>query len=313
MKILVAGATGAVGARLLPVLVSRGHEVAGLARSAESAAAMEAAGVRPYTANALDRSEVIAAAESFVPEVVVNQLTALSSKPDVRKFDKAFAMTNRLRTEGNRNLIAATRAAGARRFIAQSFCGWPYERTGGPVKSEDDPLDPHPPGELAGSLQAIRQLEEDVTSLPDIEGVVLRYGYFYGPGTVFANGGSFIDDLRRRRIPLVGQAGAIYSFAHVDDVASATARAIEGTPTGIFNIVDDDPAPMREWLPFLAQVVGAKPPLRLPGWLARLVMPEHLYLMMTDIRGGSNQRFREAFGWRPKYPSWRQGFVGALG
>lgn len=313
MKILVAGATGAVGARLLPVLISRGHDVAGLARSARSAEAMEAAGVRPYTVDALDRDEVIAAAEAFVPEVVVNQLTALSSKPDVRKFDKAFAMTNRLRTEGNRNLIAAARAVGARRFIAQSFCGWPYERTGGPIKSEDDPLDPHPPGELAGSLQAIRQLEEDVTSLSDIEGVVLRYGYFYGPGTVFAHDGSFTGDLRRRRIPLIGQAGGIYSFAHVDDVASATARAVEGKPTGIFNVVDDDPAPMREWLPFLARTMGAKPPLWLPGWLARLILPEHLYLMMTDSRGGSNQRFREAFDWQPEYHSWRQGFVEALG
>jgi nucleoside-diphosphate-sugar epimerase len=310
MKILVAGATGAVGARLLPVLVSRGHEVAGLARSAE---AMQAVGVRPYTANALDRGEVIAAAEAFAPEVVVNQLTALSSKPDIRKFDEAFAMTNRLRTEGNRNLIAAARAARARRFIAQSFCGWPYERMGGPAKSEDDSLDPDPPKQVRQSFEAIRQLEEDVTSLSDIESVALRYGYFYGSGTVFANGGSFIGDLRRRRIPLVGQAGGIYSFAHVDDVASATAHAIKGKPTGIFNVVDDDPAPMREWLPFLAWVMEAKPPLRLPGWLARLVLPEHLYLMMTDSRGGSNQRFKEAFDWQPRYASWRQGFIEALG
>lgn len=274
---------------------------------------MEAAGARPYKADALDPAQLVAAAKDFAPEVIVNQLTALGAQPDASKFDQAFAMTNRLRTQGGRNLIAAARAVRARRYVTQSFCGWPYARIGGPIKNEDDPLDPDPPNEFRGSLQAIRQLEEDVTSLSDIEGVALRYGNFYGPGTVYANDGSFIGDLRRRRIPLVGRAGGVFSFAHVEDVASATAAAIEGKPTGIFNVVDDDPAPVREWLPFLADVLGAKPPLRLPGWMMRLVMPEHLYLMMTDIRGGSNRRFKEAFGWQPRYRSWRQGFVEALG
>ena len=313
MKILVAGATGVVGARLLPLLVSRGHDVAGISRSPGSADAIAATGARPYAADALDQAELVAAAMDFAPEVVVNQLTALGPQPDTSKFDRAFAKTNRLRTEGGRNLIAAARAVRARRYVAQSFCGWPYARSGGPIKSEDDPLDADPPKELRGSLQAIRQLEDDVTSLSDIEGVVLRYGNFYGPGTVFASDGSFIGDLRRRRIPLVGSAGGIFSFAHVEDVASATARAIEGKQTGLFNVVDDDPAPVREWLPYLAATVGTRAPLQLPGWLMRLVMPEHLYVMMTEIRGGSNRRFKETFGWQPKYPSWRQGFVEALG
>ena len=287
--------------------------MAGLARSAKSADAIEAAGCRPYSADALDRSEVIAVAKAFAPEVIVNQLTALGPKPDTSKFDQAFATTNRLRTEGGQNLIAAGRAVRARRYVAQSFCGWPYAREGGEIKDEHDPLDPNPPGGYRRTLQAIRQLEEDVASLSDMEGVTLRYGNFYGPGTVFASDGSFVDDLRRRRIPLVGRACGVFSFAHVEDVASATALAIEGAPTGIFNVVDDDPAPVREWLPFLADVVGAKAPIRMPSWVMRLLMPKHLYIMMTEIRGGSNKRFKDAFGWKPTYCSWRQGFVDALG
>lgn len=313
MKILIAGATGAVGARLLPLLVERGHEVAGLSRTPRSADAIAAAGALPFTANAFDRSDVIAVAEAFAPEVVVNQLTALGAEPDTRKFDQAFALTNRLRTEGGQNLIAAATAVGARRYVAQSFCGWPYARQGGPIKTEDDPLDPNPPEQFRRPLQAIRQLEEDVMSLSDMEGVALRYGNFYGPGTVFSRGGSFVSDLLRRRIPLVGQAGGVFSFIHIDDVANATAFAIEGTPTGVFNVVDDDPAAVRAWLPFLANVAEAKAPLRVPGWIMRLVMPAHLYAMMTDIRGGSNRLFKKTFGWQPKYRSWRQGFVEALG
>jgi nucleoside-diphosphate-sugar epimerase len=241
---------------------------------------------------------------------VIHQLTALPQAIDLRDFAGAFAPTNRLRTLGTDNLIAAARASGARRFVAQSYCGWPYARTGGPVKSEDDPLDPDPLPAFRETLAAIRHLEQAVAA---IGGVSLRYGGFYGPGTSLSRDGTMTAEIRRRRVPVIGKGGGIWSFIHIADAASATVAAVEGDASGIFNVVDDEPAPVAEWLPALAHAVDAKPPLRVPAFIGRLVLPKHLYLMMTAQRGGSNAKFKRTFAWQPAFASWRDGFVRGLG
>ncbi len=309
MRIFIAGATGALGARLVPMLVAAGHEVVGTTRSEERAAALRAAGAEAAVLDALDGDAVMAAVTRARPEVVVHQLTSLPAKLDFRRIDRDFELTNRLRTEGTDHLLAAARAAGARRLVWQSFTSWPYAREGGPVKDETDPLDPHPPAKMAAILDAIRHVEEVVLTADGLEGIVLRYGGFYGPGTNFA---VIAEDVRRRRLPLVGDGGGIWSFVHIDDAASATQAAIEGTETGLFNIVDDEPAPMRVWLPHLAETLGAPPPRRLPVWLARLVAGEHGVMFMTQMRGASNAKARERLGWAPAHPSWREGFRAAL-
>jgi nucleoside-diphosphate-sugar epimerase len=238
-------------------------------------------------------------------------MTALANASDLRHFDRAFAQTNRLRTEGLDHLLAAARDAGARRVIAQSYCGWPFARVGGPVKTEDDPLDPSPPREFQRSLQAIRHLESAVAEARDLEGIVLRYGSFYGPGSGMF-GGPALDQLRRRFFPVIGDGGGWWSFLHLDDAAEATARAVEGGRPGIYNIADDEPAPVRDWLPALAGMVGAKPPRHIPRWLARIAAGEHMVVMMTESRAGSNAKARRDLGWRPAHPSWRQGFAEVL-
>jgi nucleoside-diphosphate-sugar epimerase len=247
------------------------------------------------------------------PEVVVHQATDLAGTTSLRRFDKGFAATNRLRTEGTGHLLEAARAAGARRFVAQSFAGWPFARVGGPVKSEDDPLDPDPPAELRRTLDAIRQLEEAVGGAGDPEGVVLRYGGFYGPGTSAGVGGHMLDDLRRRRFPIVGAGTGVWSFVHIDDAASATVAAVEGGGPGIYQVADDDPAPVSDWLPALAAAAGARPPRRLPAWLGRLLGGEHAVVLMNEVRGASNAKARRELGWRPAWPSWRQRFRSGLG
>ena len=294
MRIFVAGATGALGRRLVPLLVEGGHQVTGMTRTAGKAAGLRA----------------VAAAR---PEVVVHQLTALAGMTSFRKVDQGFALTNRLRTEGTDHLLEAARAAGARRFVAQSFAGWPFARVGGPVKTEDDPLDPDPPAQLRRTLDAIRHLESAVLGTEGIEGVVLRYGGFYGPGTSAGEGGFMLDDLRRGRFPLVGAGTGVWSFVHIDDAATATVAAIERGAPGIYQIVDDDPAPVSEWLPALAAAVGARPPRRVPVWVARLVGGAHGVVLMTEARGASNAKARRELGWRPAWPSWRQGFRAGLG
>jgi len=308
MKVLVAGATGVVGSALLPMLLKRGHHVAGLVRSDASAAAVKALGATALQADAFNAAQVRAALTAFRPEVAVHQMTALAGLSDLRKFDAAFALTNRLRTEGCRIMVDAAAAVGTRRFVSQGYCGWPYARVGGPVKAETDPLDPDPPAQFRRTFEALQQMERIVTTAPGLEGVVLRYGSFYGPGTNFARDGSFVADVRRRRVPLIGDAGGVFSFIHVGDVASATVAAIEGRPTNIFNVTDDEPAAVDVWLPYLASVVGARRPIRLPAWLMRLVLPEHLFVMMTSVRGGSNAKFKQHFGWSPARASWRDGF-----
>jgi nucleoside-diphosphate-sugar epimerase len=314
MRIFVAGATGAVGRRLVPLLVDRGHEVVGTTHRADKAQAVRALGAEPAVLDPLDRERVMAAVAAARPEVVVHQLTALSGPPNLRNFDSYFAMTNRLRTEGTDHLLAAARAAGTRRFVAQSFTGWPNERTGGPVKTEEDPLDPTPTKASRETVAAIRHVESVVTRAGvGVEGVVLRYGVFYGPSNALGTGGQLLEMVRRRQLPVVGGGTGLWSFLHIDDAAEAAAVAVERGAPGLYNIVDDDPAPVHEWLPYLAQVIGAKPPMRLPAWLVRPMIGEHGVSVMTAIRGSSNAKARRELGWKPRYASWRQGFRDGLG
>jgi nucleoside-diphosphate-sugar epimerase len=317
MRVVVAGASGVVGKALVPALVARGHEVLGLVRSAAGSSVVARAGAEPALVDALDQPAVLEQFRRFRPDAIVHQLTALAATTDlrdfVRDFDKAFAQTNLLRTRGTDNLLAAGRDAGASRFVVQSFCGWPYARQGGPVKTEDDPLDPEPPKAFRRTLEALRYLESAVEAAGDLKGVNLRYGGFYGPGTSLSEGGEMVDQVRRRRLPIIGRGGGIWSFVHIADVARATIAAVESDITGTFNVVDDEPAAVAQWLPQLAKAVGAKPPFRVPAFLARLILPEHLFVMMTDVRGGSNTKFKHAFNWRPEFSTWRDGFRRGLG
>jgi nucleoside-diphosphate-sugar epimerase len=275
--------------------------------------AVRGLGAEPAVLDPLDHDQVTAAVAAAKPEVIVHQLTALSGPPDLRKFDRYFAMTNRLRLEGTDHLLAAAQAAGTRRFVAQSFTGWPNARIGGPVKTEEDPIDPRPTKASRETVAAIRHVESAVTSAHSTEGVVLRYGVFYGPGNALGTGGQLVEMVRRRQLPVVGGGTGVWSFLHIDDAAEATAVAIERGVPGLYNIVDDDPAPVHQWLPYLAQVIGAQPPMRLPAWLARPMIGEHGVSVMTAIRGSSNARARRELGWKPRYASWRQGFRDALG
>jgi nucleoside-diphosphate-sugar epimerase len=264
-------------------------------------------GAEPVVADALDERPIRAAVVAAHPDVIVHELTDLKGASDLRKFDRAFANSNRLRTEGTDHLLAAARDCGVRRIVAQSFCGWPYARTGGQVKSEEDPLDPNPPQQLRRTLDAIRYLERVVTTSEAPEGVVLRYGAFYGLDTGMFDA-ALIEQIRRRRVPLIGGGAAWWSFLQIDDAAEATALAVE-LGRGVYNIVDDDPAPVHEWLPATAAMLGAKPPFRVPAWVARLATGEHLVAMMTQSRAGSNAKARRELNWCPRHPSWRQGFA----
>jgi 2-alkyl-3-oxoalkanoate reductase len=308
VRVFVAGAGGAVGKRLLPLLIEGGHQVVALTRSPEREASLRTAGATPVIADGLDRDAVVAAVRNGEPEVVVHQMTALAGGLDFRRFERTFAQTNALRTQGTDNLLAAAQKAGARRFVAQSFAGWPYARSGGPVKTESDPLDPDPPPALKTTLDAIRHLERQVGGA-GLEGVVLRYGGFYGPGTSLGpDGGEQIDLIRKRRWPVVGKGTGVWSLIHIDDVAAATLAAIEGGAPGIYNVADDDPAPVREWLPYLAEMIGAKPPRQVPAWVGRLAAGEHGLAMMTSVRGASNAKAKRELAWTPRYSSWREGF-----
>ncbi len=308
MRIFVAGATGAVGRSLLPLLAVAGHSVVGLTRTPAKAGLIRALGGEPVVADGLDAGAIHDAVAAARPDVIVHEMTALSGALDLRKFDQAFAASNRLRTEGTDHLLAAARAAGVKRFVAQSFCGWPYAREGGPVKTESDPLDPSPPAQLSRTIDAISYLEKTVASSSKPEGIVLRYGGFYGDDTgVFDS--SMVEDIRRRRMPLIGDANGWWSFVHIDDAAQATALAVERGKAGIYNIVDDEPAPASEWLPALAGMLGARPPHHVPAWIARLLAGEHIVMMMTEGRAGSNAKAKRELGWTPAHPSWKQGFA----
>lgn len=308
MRIFVAGATGAVGKRLVPLLVGSGHQVTGMTRSPEKSASLLSAGAQPVVADALDRDAVMAAVTSAEPEVVVHQLTAIPPNADPRRFDLEFERTNRLRREGTDHLLEAARSAGTRRFVAQSFAGWPYAREGGAVKTEEDPLDLDPPRAMRRTLEAIRHLEAAVAETEELEGLVLRYGVFYGPGTSISPGGAHWEMIRRRLFPLVGTAAGVWSFVHIHDAATATLAAIERGAPGIYNIVDDGPATVAEWLPVLAAAIGAPQPWRVPTWVARLAVGEAGVSLMTQVRGASNAKAKRRLGWRPAYGTWREGF-----
>jgi 2-alkyl-3-oxoalkanoate reductase len=312
MRVFVAGATGVLGKRLVPQLVANGHEAVGMTRSSDKAEWLRSVGADAFVADALDRTAVLDAVQTARPDVVVHQLTSLSSPGGLRRFDERFAATNRLRKEATDALLEAAVASGAKRFVAQSFAGWPYARGGGPVKGEDDPLDPRPPKHMRQTLAAIRHLEDAVLNAPGLDGTVLRYGTFYGPGTAIAPDGAIVDLLRRRRFPVIGDGSGIWSFIHVDDAAAATVRAAELVGAGVYNIVDDDPASVGEWLPELAAAVGAKPPPRLPTLVGRLAAGEVGVSLMTQVRGASNAKAKEELGWQPGYPSWRSGFYSGL-
>lgn len=309
MRVLLAGATGAVGRRLIPLLIERGHEVTTMTRRPENVDALRAAGTAPVLADALDRTRVLEVVASARPDVVVHHLTGLAGSLDFRHFEQTFTATNALRTRGTDHLLEAARASGARRFVAQSFAGWPYARTGGPVKVETDPLDPDPPKQLRRTLEAIRHLEAAVTGADGLDGLVLRCGAFYGPGTSLGpEGGEQIELIRKRRWPVVGGGTGVWSLIHVDDVATATVAAVEGGPAGVYNIVDDEPAPVHLWLPYLAAMISAKPPRHVPAWVGRLAAGEHGLAMMTTVRGASNAKARRDLAWTPGHPTWREGF-----
>jgi nucleoside-diphosphate-sugar epimerase len=313
MKVLVAGATGAIGRQLVPKLVANGHEVVGMTRSEAKAGEVRALGARPAVADALDPEQVAAAVAASEPEAIIHQLTALSGDLDLRNLDRTFVMTNRLRTEGTDHLLSAARAAGVRRFLAQSFAGWPYARVGGPVKDEEAPLDADPPASARETITAIRHLERAVSEADWTEGIVLRYGGFYGPGTSAAPGGEQFEAIRRRRFPVVGGGGGVTSFIHVEDAADATVAALERGRPGFYNVVDDEPAPIGEWLPEVARLIGAKPPRRIPRWVGRLLAGEAAVVMMTELRGASNEKAKRELGWVPRRPSWRQGVAEMMG
>ena len=313
MRIFVAGGTGAVGKVLVPLLVETGHEVVALARATQRARALEAMGAKVALADALDVEGLTSAITKARPDVIIHQLTAIPPVGNFKRLDEEFALTNRLRTEVTDTLLAAARASGTRRFIAQSFCGWPFARDGGPVKTEADPLDRDPPAAFRRTLAAILHLEEAVRRTVDLQALALRYGIFYGPGTGIAKDGHIVDLVRKRRVPIVGSGAGIWSFIHISDVARATAAAVTRGDPGIYNVVDDEPAPVATWLPALAAAVGAKPPYRVPAWLGRLAIGDGGVSMMTTIRGGSNAKAKRVLGWQPTYPSWRRGFVEGLG
>ena len=314
MKIFLAGATGALGRQLLPRLVERGHEVTGMTRSESKQPLVRELGGRPVVVDALDPRSVTEAVVRNEPEVIVHQLTAIPQAPDMRHFARDFAQTNRLRTEGTDHLLTAGRAAGVRRFVAQSYAPAIFARVGGPVKVEDDPLDDSPPDQMRATVDAVRHLESAVTGATWTEGVVLRYGAFYGPGTNFSLGpeDAMVEAIRKRQLPLVGRAGGVWSFIHIEDAAEATINAIEGRGRGIYNVVDDEPAAVADWLPVAAKAVEAPAPRRVPRWLGRLFAGEAATVMMTEARGASNAKAKRELAWTPRHASWREGFASGL-
>jgi nucleoside-diphosphate-sugar epimerase len=300
VHVYIAGGTGVVGRRLIPLLVDRGHRVTATTRDPAKAAGLQRLGAQPVVVDGLDSAAVGESVATAEPDAVVHQMSSLAGKLDPKHFDRSFALTNRLRTEGLDHLVTAAQACGVPHLVAQSYTGWPNIRSGGWVKDEEDPLDPDPPKAQRESLDAIRYLEETVRKA---DGTILRYGGFYGDAS-----DAMIPIVRKRQLPLVGGGSGYTSWVHLDDAASATALVLEKGTRGVFNIVDDEPAPASEWLPYLAECLGAKPPLRLPTWVARLVAGEVAVSLLTRTRGSSNARAKRDLGWELRWPSWRQGF-----
>ncbi len=309
MRVFVAGASGAIGRQLVPRLVAAGHEVHGMTRSESKRAMLSELGAVPVVADALDPDQVAEVVAAAKPDVIVHQLTAIGAI-DTRHMERDFAPTNRLRTDGTDHLLSAGQAVGVRRFVAQSHIA-AYGRIGGPVKSEEDSYDRAPARETEANLAAIRHLEGRVLGARWTEGIVLRYGWFYGPGTSMAPGEEQFELVRKRKFPVVGDGAGVWSFIHVADAAEATVAALEHGSRGIYNVVDDDPAPVADWLPALAQQLGVKRPMRVPRFIGRLVAGEYGVVMMTEVRGASNAKAKRELAWRPAHPSWRQGFATA--
>ena len=301
MRVLVVGASGAIGTRVVPQLLDHGHEVIGTCRSPEKKQRLRDQGADPVVLDVLDARAVRETVLRAEPEAIVHQATALAHIRFSRNFDRTFAQTNRLRTVGTDNLLAAAREAGVSRFVAQSFASMRNAREGGMVKTEDDPLDPDPPATMREGHAAMRHLEQAVT---EADGIALRYGAFYG-----APNDAMVGPVRKRRFPIVGEGSGYVSWIHLDDAATATVLALDQDGPGIYNVTDDDPAPVREWLPALAEALGAKPPRHVPVWLARLIAGQVPVLMGTDARGASNAKAKRELGWTLRYPSWRQGFI----
>lgn len=312
MKVFVAGATGAVGRRLVPMLIEAGHEVTAMTRSQSKVDAVRAAGATPVVCDVFDAAALREAVVAASPDVLVHELTDLPQNIDPRKADEQTAGNDRIRTEGTRNLVEAALAAGTRRMVAQSI-SFVYAPEGGPIKTEDDPLWDDAPWPFSRSVEALHELDTAVTRTEGLEGLVLRYGFFYGPGTGYAGDGYWADQVRKRRFPIVGSGSGIFSYIHIDDAAGATVAAVERGRPGIYNIVDDDPAPVTEWLPVYADVVGAKKPRRVPAFIARFIAGKYVVSLSTEMRGSSNEKAKRELGWTPRHPSWRMGFREALG
>jgi 2-alkyl-3-oxoalkanoate reductase len=310
VRVFVAGASGAIGRPLIPKLVAAGHDVTGMTRSEGKAHVIRGAGADVAVVDVFDAGAVRAALEAAGAEVVVHELTALPDRLNFRK-QNLYEPTNRVRTEGTRNLVEAARASGARRFVCQSIA-FAYRNEGAPVKTEDDPLLDHAPAPFGSGVSALREMEAKVLGADAIEGLVLRYGFFYGPGTHYGKDGAMVADARRRRLPVVGKGTGVFSFIHVDDAADATVAAVERGSPGIYNVVDDDPAPLSEWVPVLAESVGAKRPLRVPLWLTRMVGGRQAADFASELRGASNEKAKRELGWQPAHPSWRTGFRESL-
>jgi nucleoside-diphosphate-sugar epimerase len=307
MRVLVVGATGAVGRQLIPQLIAAGYQVSATTRSPAKVGGLRAAGAEPFVVDALDGAAVGETVAKAEPEVIIYEATSIPASINLRKFDQTFGPTNELRTAGLDHLLAAASAQGVRRLIAQSYTGWPNIRTGGLVKTEDDPLDPEPPAAQRAGIDAIRHLERAVTTAP-MDGLALRYGSLYGPGSSEV----FVNMLRRRQVPIIGDGGGVWSWLHVTDAAAATVAAVQNGAPGVYNVCDDEPATVAEWLPVAARAAGAKPPMHLPAWLGRLAAGEAGLSMMTQIRGSSNARAKAELGWQPIWPTWREGFATGL-
>jgi nucleoside-diphosphate-sugar epimerase len=308
MKVFVAGASGVIGRRLVPELVRRGHEVIGTTRTPGKVERLRELGAEPVVLDALDETAVKDAVATAAPDVIVHQLTAIPDEVNPRHIDREFVETNRLRTEATDHLLDAARAADVGRFVAQSFAMWAYGRTGGPIRSESDPIETNPPASVRETLASVLHVERAVGTATELDGIALRYGIFYGPGTSIGEGGPVLEAVRKRRLPIVGRGTGIWSFIHIDDAATATADAVERGAPGIYNVADDEPASVAQWLPELAQTLGGPRPRHMPAWLARLLIGEAGLAMMTDVRGASNAKAKRDLDWKPFYASWRDGF-----
>jgi 2-alkyl-3-oxoalkanoate reductase len=312
MKVVLAGASGAIGRRLVPQLIEAGHQVTAITRSKEKLSELYDLGAEPVLCDVFDAGRLGSVVAQAEPDTVINQLTDLPQSLNPRMLGEYYAANNRVRREGTRNLLDAARGAGVRRFLVQGAAYW-YAQIGGPVKTEEAPLYLEAPAPIGPAVETIKEVEDAVLSADGIEGIVLRYGMFYGPGTWYAKDGDIGRQVRKRRYPMIGHGEGTYSFIHVDDAASATVAALERARPGVYNVVDDDPATAAEWMLVYAEVLGAKRPPRVPAFVARLIAGDAIVKWSLGLRGASNERIKRELGWHPRYESWRRGFFEDLG